>query len=93
VKLRVCAQTGSCPTSFPQRRKLYAVLADRTATGSENGPLAPAGQLRGVVRTAPALFAVGQYSKKESAGPLFAVPRALSRAPSAVTWVAGSVVP
>ena len=62
-------------------------------TGAEIGPLAPAGHCSRCVVSVRLWKPVGQYSNTLLAGPLLAVPRALSRALSRSTSVAGSVEP
>jgi hypothetical protein len=66
------------------------VLAARPLTPAEKPPLAPAGKWSGSLSRV-LLVPVCQYSNQALAGPLLAVPRALSVALSPPTFVAGSV--
>jgi hypothetical protein len=93
VKVLVCAQTVSAPSSAPQSWNVYEVSAASSSTSCEIGPDAPAGQRSGCVTRGEALEPVCQYLNTELAGPLSAVPFPFSTAVSPVISVAGSVEP
>jgi hypothetical protein len=90
VKARVCAHPPPLE-SDPQTRKEYEEPAARPDTFSENGPLAPAGQVRLEVPRWGSVVPVRQYSNELLAGPSLALPRAFSLADSGPMSVAGSV--